>query len=243
MKTVLITGGATGIGAKCAEVFAKSGYLTLISYNKSRAEAERLKEDAIKNQQSLDTFPCDVLDAKSVEKMFAEITKKYGKIDILINNAGVSLIKEFGEVTESDFDTVLGVNLKGVFLCCQQAVKIMLRRRSGRIINISSMWGLCGASFETVYSAAKAGVIGLTKALAREVSANGISVNAVAPGFIQTDMNKDVPQSAICEILEKTPLGRLGTCEDIANLVFYLADGAPDFITGEVINISGGLVT
>lgn len=240
---MLITGGATGIGASCAKAFAERGYLTLISYNKSCLEAERLKAEALKNRQLLDIFQCDVQSAKSIEEMFAEITKRYGKIDILINNAGVSLIKEFSGITESEFDSVLGVNLKGVFLCCQQAVKIMLKRGSGRIINISSMWGLCGASFETVYSAAKAGVIGLTKALAREVSANGISVNAVAPGFIQTDMNKDVPKAAVCEILAKTPIGRLGTCADIASLVFYLADGAPDFITGEVVNISGGLVT
>jgi len=242
MKTVLITGGATGIGKATAQVFARNGYLTLINYNKSETAAKELCEGLIKEGCLAESYKADLTSAQEVYKMFDIIYLKYKKIDVLVNNAGKALVKEFYETSEQEWDEIFNVNLKSAYFCSKQAIKSMLKNNNGSIINISSMWGITGSSFEVAYSAAKAGLIGFTKALAKEISPSGIRVNAVAPGFIDTAMNNDVPKDIRQSIKNQTPLQRIGTVEDIAKTVFFLSSEAASFITGETINVSGGLI-
>jgi 3-oxoacyl-[acyl-carrier protein] reductase len=242
MKTVLITGGATGIGKATARLFAEKGYLTLINYNKSEQSAIEFCENLYKNGYIAECYKADITCNKDVEKMFDIIYNKYKKIDVLVNNAGQSLIKEFTKTSEEEWDDIFAVNLKGAFLCAKQALKSMLKNNSGKIINVSSMWGITGSSFEVAYSASKAGLIGFTKALAKEVSPSGITVNTVAPGFILTEMNNDIDEDIKQKIKFETPLQRLGKAEDVAKAIYFLADSNADFITGETLNVNGGLI-
>jgi len=242
MKTVLITGGATGIGKATAQIFARNGYLTLINYNKSEKAAKELCESLIKEGCLAESYKADLTSAQEVDKMFEIIYLKYKKIDVLVNNAGKALVKEFSETSEQEWDDIFNINLKSAYLCSKQAIKSMLKNNNGSIINISSMWGIAGSSFEVAYSAAKAGLIGFTKALAKEISPSGIRVNAVAPGYIDTAMNKDVPKDIQQSIKYQTPLQRIGTAEDIAKTVFFLSSESASFITGETVNVSGGLI-
>jgi len=241
MKTVLITGGATGIGKATAKLFAENGYLTLINYNKSEKQAKEFCNNLYKSGYLAECYKADITCLKDIESMFDVIYSKYKKIDVLVNNAGVSLIKEICETSEDEWDNIFDVNLKGAFLCSKQALKSMLKNNSGKIINVSSMWGITGSSLEVAYSASKAGLIGFTKALAKEVSPSGIAVNTVAPGFILTEMNNSISEEIKQQIKNETPLQRLGTAEDVAKAIFYLADKA-EFITGETLNVSGGLI-
>lgn len=232
MKRVLITGGSRGIGAAAARLFAENGYEVIINYNKSAEKAKALADEL-----GATAICADVSDPLAVKEMF----KAAGYIDVLVNNAGISGFYMLDAMTDDEWSKMINVNLSSVFYCCREVLPQMLHRKSGAIVNVSSMWGQCGASCEVAYSAAKAGIIGFTKALAKEVGPSGIRVNCVAPGAIDTDMNKVLGQEALAEICDETPLGRLGTAEEAAEAIFYLADKA-SFVTGQVLSPNGGLV-
>lgn len=232
MKRVLITGASRGIGAACARLFAKSGYDVIINYNNSKEEALRLARET-----GAETIRADVSNSAQVDDMF----KAAGEVNILVNNAGISGFYMLDAMSDDEWNKMIGVNLNGVFYCTRAVLPQMLRRKSGAIVNVSSMWGICGSSCEAAYSASKAGVIGLTKALAKEVGPSGIRVNCVAPGAIDTDMNKKLGGDAIKELCEETPLGRLGSPEEVARAILFLADD-DGFITGQVLSPNGGLV-
>lgn len=232
MKRVLITGASRGIGAACARLFAKSGYDVIINYNNSKDEALRLAREI-----GAETIRADVSSSAQVDDMF----KAAGEVNILVNNAGISGFYMLDAMSDDEWNKMIGVNLNGVFYCTRAVLPQMLRRKSGAIVNVSSMWGICGSSCEAAYSASKAGVIGLTKALAKEVGPSGIRVNCVAPGAIDTDMNKKLGGDAIKELCEETPLGRLGSPEEVARAILFLADD-DGFITGQVLSPNGGLV-
>lgn len=239
MKTVLITGASRGIGAAITEAFAKEGYSIIINYNKSENTAQALAEK-ISGVYKTDctAYKCDVSDREAVCNMFSET----GAVDVLVNNAGVSEQKLFTDITDEDWRRMLGVNLDGAFYCSREALKGMIKKKRGSIINISSMWGQVGASCEVHYSAAKAGLIGLTRALAKEVAPSNIRVNCIAPGVIDTDMMKNFNEEAKKELIEETPLLRLGTPEDIAKAAVFLAGENASFITGQVLGVNGGFI-
>lgn len=232
MKRVLITGASRGIGAACARLFAKSGYDVIINYNNSKEEALRLAREI-----GAETIRADVSSSAQVDDMF----KAAGEVNILVNNAGISGFYMLDAMSDDEWNKMIGVNLNGVFYCTRAVLPQMLRRKSGAIVNVSSMWGICGSSCEAAYSASKAGVIGFTKALAKEVGPSGIRVNCIAPGAIDTDMNKKLGGDAIKELCEETPLGRLGSPEEVARAILFLADD-DGFITGQVLSPNGGLV-
>ena len=232
MKTVLITGGSRGIGAACAVKFSREGYRVIINYNRSEDLALRLSE-----KLSCNICQADVSDRKQVEDMFSSI----GKVDILVCNAGISdRGVMFSDTTCDDWSRVFGINLGGTVNCIQCALPHMIHKKWGRIITVSSMWGISGASCESVYSASKAAVIGLTKSLAQELGPSGITVNSVAPGVIDTDMNSCYSESTMAELADITPLGHIGTPENVADAVFFLA--TQDFITGHVLSVDGGFL-
>jgi len=236
MKTVLITGASRGIGAACAKAFAAAGDRVIINYKSSHDQAEALAKEL-----GGIAICADVADKTQVKAMFQEITDRFGKVDILVNNAGFAQLAMFDALSDEDWQAMLQVTLSGAFYCIREALPAMIHQKSGSIINISSMWGICGASCEVAYSTAKAGLIGMTKALAKEVGPSGISVNCVAPGAIATDMSQALTEETIHALCQETPLGRLGTAEEIANTVLFLAKGE-HFITGQVISPNGGLV-
>ena len=222
MKKVLITGGATGIGKACALAFQNKGYEVFITYHQAEPDCD-----------GVTAVPCDLADVNAIEALFAAV----GSVDVLVNNAGVSLIKMINDVTPEDYESVTAVNERAVYFCSKLAAVQMLKKHSGAIVNISSMWGQCGASCETLYSMTKAGVIGLTKALAQELAPSGITVNCVAPGIIDTRMN--APFSAE-ELEREVPMGRLGTSQEVAEAVLFLAENS--YITGQVLGVNGGIV-
>ena len=235
---VLITGGAEGIGSAISKAFLEKGYNVVINYNKSADKARALAE-AYPNALII---KADVSKEAEVKAMFREAAEKLGGIDILVNNAGISVTGLFQDADEKTFDEIMGVNFKSVFLCCKEAAPYMLKKRSGAIINISSIWGVRGASCEALYSASKAAVIGFTEAVAKELAPNGIRVNCVAPGIIDTKMNARLTEADKQELIEETPVGRIGTGEDIAAAVLFLADEKASFITGQTIIADGGFL-
>lgn len=222
MKRVLITGGATGIGKACAQRFAENGYEVIITCHQTAPDFDGIR-----------VIDCDVSQYDEILRLFAAV----GTVDILVNNAGVSLIKQINDVTEADYETVTAVNEKAVYFASQQAALGMLKQHSGAIINISSVWGECGASCETLYSMTKAGVIGLTKALAAELAPSGITVNCVCPGIIDTRMNAQFDSKTLAD---EVPLGRLGTPQEVAQAVLFLAESR--YITGQILGVNGGMV-
>lgn len=232
-KKALITGASRGIGAACAEKLHRDGFEIVINYNRSEKEAKALAEKlggvAVK---------ADVSNRDQVEKLFAAA----GGVDVLVCNAGIARQQMFCDITESGWRDMFAVNVDGIFHCCQCALPYMINQKSGRIVTISSVWGITGASCESAYSAAKAAVIGLTKALAKELGPSGICVNCVAPGVIQTDMNSTLDEGVLDMLREETPLGVLGTPEDIAETVAFLASPGAKFITGQVLSPNGGFV-
>ena len=238
--TVLVTGGATGIGKSCVELFASKGYDVIINYNKSADDAKCLQEELTRQYRAtgvtITTYQADVTDSRQVDAMFETV----GPVDVLVNNSGIGEQKLFTDITDTDWQRMLDTNLTGAFYCCRAALTGMIHNKAGAIVNISSMWGICGASCEVHYSAAKAGLIGLTKSLAREVGLSGIRVNCVAPGFIDTRMNRLLSEEAVQEIVDCTPLARCGKPEDVANVVYFLASEQAGFITGQVITVDGG---
>lgn len=241
-KTVIITGASKGIGAAMAILFARKGYNVVIGYNESYQLAKMLSSSL--SSQGYNVVPIKVNVANKLETdiLIKEAVYKFGSVDVLINNAGVAFNGLITDTEEFDFDKIFDVDLKGVFNCCKSVTPVMVNQKSGRIINISSMWGQVGASCEVAYSAAKAGVIGLTKALAKELAPSGITVNCIAPGLIDTSMNSNISVEDLNAFVEDIPLGRMGTAEDIAETALFLASEGADYITGQVLGVNGGYV-
>lgn len=222
MKKVLITGGATGIGKATAMLFKENGYTVYITYNKTLPDFD--VQNAIK---------CDLRNEEEILNLFEQI----GDIDILVNNAAVSLVKQINDTTAQEFDDIMSVNARSYFLCCRQAVKQMIKKHSGAIINVASMWGQTGASCEIAYSMSKSAVIGLTRSLADEVAPSNITVNCVSPGIIDTRMNEIFDKE---ELANAVPLGRLGTSEEVAKAILFFAENP--YITGQVLGVNGGII-
>ena len=237
MKNVLITGGSRGIGAQLVRDFSATGYGVYFFYKRNDKAAE-----LVARETGAVAIKCDVSNEDDVKQAFCELHRKCYKIDILVNNAGISQIKPFMDVTAEDWRTMMGVTLDGAYFCTRAALGDMLKEKWGRIINISSMWGQVGASCEVHYSAAKAGLIGMTKALSKELGPSGITVNCIAPGFIDTDMNKELTHDDVLAILEEIPAGRVGVCRDISASALFLSSDEAEYITGQVIGINGGMV-
>ena len=239
MKTVVVTGASKGIGRAVAKEFANNGYNVVICYNKSVSDAQQLLSEVSQTTRAI-AVKVDVSNEDDVKNM-VEITKKtFGNIDVLVNCAGVSDTRLLIDSTKEDYDFVFDTNMRGTYNTCKLVGREMLSNQSGKIINISSIWGVLGGSCESVYSASKGAIIAFTKALAKELGPNGINVNAVAPGFIQTDMTKNVTEEIRQEIMDNSALGRLGTPEDVAGVVSFLASEKSNFITGQVISVDGG---
>ncbi|WP_195984180.1 3-oxoacyl-ACP reductase FabG [Clostridium sp. D33t1_170424_F3] len=239
MQTALITGGARGIGAACARGLAQDGFRVAVNYRSSRDKAEALCKELhhINGLEHL-AVQADVADRTQVEAMFTRV----GSVDVLVNNAGIAQQKLFTDLTDTDWDRIFAVDVKGVFLCCQAALPHMIHEKRGAIVNISSMWGQVGASCEVHYSAAKAAVIGLTKALAKELGPSQIRVNCIAPGVIATEMNDLLGAETLEALREETPLEAIGTAEQVADAVRFLASDQASFITGQVLGVNGGMV-
>ena len=236
----VITGASRGIGAAIASQLAKR-MPVIINYSSNEQAALRVLESITKSGGHGVIFKCDVSDRKSVDEMMSFACEKFGGIHTLVNNAGLSEIKLFTDITQEDWRRMEQVNLDGVFNCCQSALPYMIHEKFGRIINISSVWGVVGASCEVHYSALKAAVIGLTKALAKETAPSGITVNAVAPGCIMTDMLKnECDDDTLGSLIEDTPVGRLGTPQDVARAVAFFSSDSSDFITGQILGVDGG---
>ncbi|MBR5262306.1 MAG: 3-oxoacyl-ACP reductase FabG [Clostridia bacterium] len=242
MSTVVITGSARGIGAAAAALFTDIGYNVIINYNTSGAEALALCEKITAGGGKAIAVQADVSKMSEAKRLFDEAKKAFGTVDILVNNAGIAQQKLFTDITEADYDRMFDCNVRSVFNYCQCALPDMIHNKYGRIINISSMWGVVGASCEVHYSASKAAVIGMTKALAREVAPSGITVNCIAPGVIDTPMNKGFDEETLAALREETPVGRLGTPEDVARAIRFLADEKSSFITGQTLGIDGGFI-
>ena len=222
MKKVIVTGAATGIGKACAELFRDKGYAVFAVYNNTSCEIEGV--NAVK---------CNLRSTDEIRALFEQV----GAVDVLVNNAGVSLVKMINDTTEDDYDAVTSVNERAVYFCSEYAAAGMVKKQSGAIINISSMWGQCGASCETLYSMTKAGVIGLTKALAQELAPSGVTVNCVCPGIVDTRMNAQFDKK---ELENEVPLGRLGTPEEVAAAVLFFAENS--YVTGQILGVNGGIV-
>ena len=242
MKTVLITGASRGIGAKTARLFAQKGWAVAVNYRNSREAAEELVSEIRKNGGTALAIPADVGDPEQVEALFRTAEQELGQIEALVNNAGIAQQKLFTDLTDEDWDELFRVDVKGVFLCCRRALPAMIRRHRGVIVNISSMWGQVGASCEVHYSAAKAAVIGLTRALAKEVGPSGIRVNCIAPGVIRTEMNGNLTPETLEALKEETPLELLGDPADVAKAAWFLTSEDSAFITGQVLGVNGGMV-
>lgn len=241
-ETVLITGGATGIGRATSELFALMGYRVAIAANNSFSGALSLAQALSERGLSAAAFRADLRDSAQVDALFSQVEKLFGGVDILINNAGIAQQKLFTDITDADWQEMLAADLTAPFYCCRRALPYMIHQKKGSIVNVSSMWGLTGASCEVHYSAAKAGLIGLTKALAKEVGPSGIRVNCVAPGAVNTRMNQTLDEEALSLLTEETPLGRIGDPEDIARAIAFLACEDSAFTTGQVLSPNGGLV-
>ena len=235
MKNALVTGASRGIGAAIAEELAKNGFRVFVNYNKSQKEALSLAEKiggiAVK---------CDVSKSGEVENMVKTVGE-YGGVDVLVNNAGISKIKMLQDTTEEDYDEIFDVNMKSVYLVTRAAIPDMIKKQCGKILNISSMWGIAGASCEVCYSASKAAVIGFTKALAKELGPSGINVNCIAPGVIDTDMNKSLDDETRAELAAETPLMKLGNVTDIAKAAAFIVSDDASFITGQILSVDGGI--
>lgn len=237
-KIIIVTGASRGIGKEIAKTLAKEGHTVIANYNKSEKEAQKLKEELKKENKEIEIYKADISKEEEIKKMVEYTIKKYKKIDILINNAGIDKIQLSTEVTKKDWDEIINTNLYGTFYITQQVTKNMIQNKKGKVINISSIWGQIGASMEVVYSISKAGVDGLTKALAKELGPSGIQVNSIAPGFIKTEMNAGYNKKELEEIKDEIPLQKLGECEDIARCIKWLIEDK--YVTGQIIAINGG---
>lgn len=239
-KTALVTGASRGIGTAVAVALAEMGMDVAVHYHQNRTGAEQTAARCRALGVRAQLFACDISQSAAVDRMCAEIRDRLGAPLILVNNAGVDAFGLLTDTTDAEWRRVMGTDLDGVFYCCRALIPGMVHEKYGRIVNISSMWGVAGASCEAVYSAAKAGVIGLTKALARELGPSGITVNAVAPGVIRTDMNARHSAETMAALCEETPLGRIGEPQDVAAAVAFLTSERAGFITGQIIGTDGG---
>lgn len=240
-KCALITGASGGIGSAIALRLAKDGFNIAACYCSDEEGIGRLSKKLDETDAEYRIYKADVSDFNKIKEVFTDATEFFGGVSVLVNNAGIAQQKLFTDITEQEFDRITAVNFKGVFNCCKCAVPFMVSQKSGKIINISSMWGVYGASCETVYSATKAAVIGLTKALARELAPSNVQVNCVAPGAIDTKMNNNLSESDKADFADEIPMGRFGTAEEIADVVSFLAGDGSNYVTAQVITADGGL--
>lgn len=240
-KIALVTGASRGIGKAIALKLASEGATVIVNYNGSKERAEETVKEITDQGGTAEAMGCNVSDYSACENLVKEILEKYGRVDILVNNAGITRDNLLMRMSEQDFDDVISTNLKGAFNTIRHLSRQLLKQRSGKIINISSVSGMMGNAGQANYSASKAGVIGLTKSVARELASRGICVNAVAPGFIATEMTASMPESVLEEAKKSIPLGRVGNTADIANMVAFLAGEGGDYITGQVFCVDGGM--
>lgn len=242
VKTALVTGASRGIGAAIAKKLAASGFMVIINYGHSSAAAEEVKNQIEQAGGQAVLMQGDVSSGDDVDRMFKDIKKTWGRLDVLVNNAGINRDTLLVRMKEDQWDAVLSTDLKSVFFTTKAAASLMMRQRSGSIINIASVVGITGNAGQANYAAAKAGVIGFTKSVAKELAARGIRVNAIAPGFIETDMTDAIPEKIREGMLETIPLRRGGKAEDVANAVAFLASDDAGYITGQVLKVDGGMV-
>ncbi|MCM1499159.1 MAG: 3-oxoacyl-[acyl-carrier-protein] reductase [Clostridium sp.] len=240
-KIALVTGASRGIGRQIAITLASYGATVIVNYNGSREKAEEVVSGITANGGKAAIYGCNVSDYGAVETMMKELVKEYGRIDILVNNAGITKDGLLMKMTEEDYDAVLDINLKGTFNCIKHISRQMLKQKGGRIINLSSVVGVYGNGGQVNYSASKAGVIGITKSVAKELGSRGIAVNAVAPGFIVTEMTDAMPEEAKRQVADRIAMKRLGQVEDVAETVAFLASDKASYITGQVICVDGGM--
>ena len=237
-KVVVVTGGSRGIGAQIVKTLANENYKVILNYNNSKEQAEKIQQELLEQGKEIEIIKADVSKKEEAEKLIQFAINKFNKIDILINNAGISQEGLFTDVTEEEWQKIINTNLNSVFYCNQQALKYMIQEQQGCIINISSIWGETGASCEVAYSTTKAAINGMTKALAKELGPSNIRVNAIAPGIIDTDMNKNLTIEEHKQIKEQIPLNRIGKAIDIAKCVKWLVED--EYTTGQIISINGG---
>lgn len=241
-KVALVTGGSRGIGKAIALQLASAGADVAINYSSREEEALEVKKEIEAMGRKAFVIKANVASMEETENMISEVAKELGSLDILVNNAGITKDNLLIKMKEEDFDKVIDINLKGTFNCIKCASKLMIKKRQGRIINMASVVGIVGNPGQANYCASKAGVIGMTKSLAKELAGRNININAVAPGFIDTDMTKVLKDEAKDAMVKNIPLGRGGTPEDIAKAVLFLSSSLSDYITGQVINVDGGMV-
>lgn len=240
-KTVIVTGGARGIGRAICTSFA-ADYNVIINYNSSKKEAEQLRDELSAKGCSAEVFGADISKSTEADALVAFAVDTFGSVDVLVNNSGVADFGLFTDMTDEEYRRIMSVDLDGTFYTSRAAAREMIKKHSGAIVNISSMWGITGASCEAAYSAAKAGVIGLTKALSKELGPSGIRVNCIAPGVINTEMNKRLSAEDLTALAEETPLCRLGEPFEVAEAVLFLASDKASFITGQTLSVDGGFV-
>ncbi len=241
-KSAIITGASRGIGRATALLLAEKGYDTLVCYRKEEAEAKKVCESAKIHGVRAVPFQMDMASLSDIRRTVSKAMMEFEKIDLVVANAGIALPALFTETGEEDYDRIMNINTKGVFFLAQAAAKEMIAAGGGNLIFVSSMWGIAGASGEVAYSASKAAVIGMTKALAKELAPSHIRVNCVAPGVIDTDMNACYDEDAMATLADRTPLGKIGTPEDVARVIHFLADDASSFMTGQVLSVDGGFL-
>lgn len=240
-KCAVITGASRGIGREIALKYAKEGANIVLNYRNSETEALQLKEELDKLGSNTLIIKANVSNFEEAERLIKEAKEVFGRVDILVNNAGITKDNLIMRMKEEDFDSVIDVNLKGAFNCLKSVTPIMIRQKEGKIINMSSVVGVIGNAGQVNYCASKAGLIGMTKSLAREIGGKNINVNAIAPGFIDTDMTKVLSEDQKKNIMSQVPLKRLGQADDIANLALFLASEQSNYITGQVIHVDGGM--
>ncbi len=237
-KTVIVTGGSKGIGASIVKILAEEGFNVVLNYNKSEELAKKIQEECTQKGYSVEIYKADVTKREETKKLVEFAINKFGNIDVLVNNAGISQIKLFTDITDEDWNNMINTNLNSVFYMTQEVAKNMIHNKKGCIINISSIWGVTGASCEVHYSVAKAGVDAMTKSLAKELGPSGIRINSIAPGIIDTSMNRNLSKEELKQIEEEIPLERIGRTKDIAKCVKWLIED--EYTTGQIISINGG---